>query len=216
VPLIAAAKSEENPEVIVEPFIERAQEIFQHKMDETLRAKMGFDKDADVADGLWSSLEPLMRKSRVDWTVFWRQLTYVARDFLDLESSDYEAMMDTLEDSELEQNPDTSPFYEKLTPALRREWIGWIEQWREALKAADKDCENVHEQMRTTNPKFVLREWMLVDAYSAASIGDESVLQELYELIQVPYEEGSPEQVRQYYRRAPEKALTAGGTAFMS
>ena len=60
------------------------------------------------------------------------------------------------------------------------------------------------------------REWMLVDAYTGAGIGDESVLQELYELIQKPYEEGSDDQIKKYYRRAPERALTMGGTAFMS
>ncbi|CAB9519967.1 UPF0061 protein YdiU [Seminavis robusta] len=211
VPVIAAAKGEENPDVIGQPIMERAQGVFRAKTDEAFRVKLGFDKDADVGDDVWMSLEPLLRKSRVDWTVFWRQLTYVARDYT-LESTDYKAMMDTLEDD----NSDSCPFYEPLTSELRSEWIAWIEQWREALRAADVECKDLYEAMRQVNPKYVLREWMLVEAYSKAGLGDESTLQELYELIQAPYEEGSDDQIKKYYRRTPERALTAGGTAFMS
>ena len=216
VPVIAAAKGFEDPDAVGEPFMERAREIFQQKTDETFRAKLGFDKDADVADDLWLSLEPLMRKSRTDWTVFWRQLTYVTRDFPDLQSADYEDMMNALKDRKLDEDSESSPFYEKLSPAVRREWISWIEQWRGALQTANSDCNDVYEIMRKTNPKFVLREWMLVDAYNAASVNDESALQEMYELIQKPYDEGSVEQSKLYFKRAPESALTAGGTAFMS
>jgi len=42
------------------------------------------------------------------------------------------------------------------------------------------------------------------------------MIHELFELIQNPYDEGTPEQEEKYYRRAPDKALVQGGTAFMS
>ena len=87
------------------------------------------------------------------------------------------------------------------------------------------------ERMRLSNPKYILREWMLVDAYSKASPSsiqspmfptlqssraDESMVHELFRLIQNPYEEGDEEQHEKYFRRAPDEALNAGGTAFMS
>lgn len=218
VPVIAAAKGEEDPDVIGQPFMQRAREIFRVKTLQVFRSKLGFDEEADVADDVWTSLEPLLRKSRVDWTVFWRQLTYVAKDFPDLDSSDFEGMMATLEDtgSDVEDRSDRNPFYEALTPALKKQWVSWLTTWRGALQAAGGDGKDVYEKMRFQNPKYVLREWMLVDAYTGAGIGDESSLQELYELIQKPYDEGSDDQIRKYYRRAPERALTAGGTAFMS
>jgi serine/tyrosine/threonine adenylyltransferase len=216
VPVIAAARGEEDPDVVGQPFMEKAREIFQEKTLQVFRRKMGFDKEADVADDLWRALEPLLRKSRVDWTVFWRQLTYVARDFPDLDSSDYEGMISALEDNEVDERSDCNPFYEPLTPELKKQWISWIKQWRQGLQAAEADGKNVYDKMKTTNPKFVLREWMLVDAYTNAGIGDESSLQELYELIQKPYDEGSDDQIKKFFRRAPERALTAGGTAFMS
>lgn len=182
VPVIAAAKGEEDPDVVGQPFMEQAQRIFKQRVDETFRTKLGLPKDADVGDDIFKSLESLLRISRVDWTLFWRQLTYVARDFPDMSSTDYEDMMVTLENSEVDSNSDSSPFYETLDPKLRRQWIAWIEQWRDALQSVrENDDVGAYERMRMANPKYVLREWMLVDAYSAAGSGDEAFLQELYE-----------------------------------
>ncbi len=77
------------------------------------------------------------------------------------------------------------------------------------------------ERMRLSNPKYTLREWMLVDAYTKADGGkfiaaDYSLVHELYNLAKDPYGEGSAESHEKYYRRAPDESLRAGGTAFMS
>merc|ERR1740139_1729232 len=66
--------------------------IFRDELDAVWSAKLGFDSHAPVVNVLWGTLEPLLRESRADWTMFWRQLTYVARDF-DLESIEYEEMI---------------------------------------------------------------------------------------------------------------------------
>ena len=57
---------------------------------------------------------------------------------------------------------------------------------------------------------------MLVQAYPGAAKGELAELHALNDLIQHPYDEGTPTEIARYYRRAPEEALTAGGTAFMS
>jgi uncharacterized protein YdiU (UPF0061 family) len=211
VPVIAAAKGMESPDELMDAFMSKAQDIFSTSVDEVFRLKLGLTKDADAADDLWESLKPLMQNSRVDWTLFWRQLSYVVREYPELESSDYDEML-TL----LQGEGETSPFYEPLTPELRREWLEWLETWRNTLHASRLKGPDVYEQMRTVNPKFVLREWMLVDAYTSAADQDHAILNELHELIQHPYDEGSSSQVSEYYRRAPAAALATGGTAFMS
>ena len=190
------------------------QDIFSGKLDETFRSKLGLPNDADAGDDLWDVLKKLLQTSRVDWTLFWRQLTYVIRDFPDLESADYEEMMQALEGT---LDSPSSPFYEPLSPEKRREWIAWIKDWREVVALSRPPSgEVVYESMRKVNPKYVLREWMLVDAYTTADNEDYTILNELYDLIQRPYDEGSAEEVRAYYRRAPESAIARGGTAFMS
>lgn len=208
VQVICAARGEEDPDETYVSFMNSARDLFQDKVDETIRLKMGFRKDDDSGE-LWEKLEPLLRVSRTDWTVFWRQLTYVAGTYPDLESLEFEDMM-----ALLEGEGDSSPFYEQLDPTVRRQWIAWIQLWRDALRFSQ--TKDIYKQMKSTNPKYVLREWMLVDAYSAAGFGDETILKDMYELIQDPYGEGTEAQQEQFYRRAPERALTTGGTAFMS
>mmetsp|Transcript_34465 Transcript_34465/g.83126 ORF Transcript_34465/g.83126 Transcript_34465/m.83126 type:complete len:291 (-) Transcript_34465:347-1219(-) len=217
-PLIAAAReSKTGTEVtidsVVNEFMVKAKEVFEAKTDAILNLKLGLPEDADVGPDLWTALQPLMKNSRTDWTVFWRQLTYIMKGFPDMDSSDYDAMMKALE---VEEGSDQYPFYETLSAEKRREWIEWIKDWRETLKATMRPSDTVYEQMRTSNPKFVLREWMLVDAYTASANGDDSILKELFALIQHPYDEASAEQVASYYRRAPESTMARGGTAFMS
>lgn len=217
-PLIAAARksktgSEVKPDEVVQEFMIKAKPVFEAKTDGIFHLKLGLPEDADVGGDLWQSVQPLLKDCRTDWTLFWRQLTYIMRDFPDVESSDYEEMMKVLEG---EEGSDQCPFYEPLSAGKRREWITWIKDWRETLKATKRPGDIVFEQMRTSNPKFVLREWMLVNAYTASGNGDDSTLKELFALIQHPYDEGTPQQVESYYKRAPESTMARGGTAFMS
>ena len=48
-------------------------------------------------------------------------------------------------------------------------------------------------KMRAVSPKYVPREWMLVDAYKHAEKGDYSLLKELEVLFRTPYDEQSLE-----------------------
>jgi len=225
VPLIVASEEEMNNDdnddfdaddretELVQHFMDKAQSIFQQKTDEIFCQKMGLSTSNSNADALWETLESLMRVSRVDWTLFWRQLSYMVDQF-PLDSQDYGNMLDKLIG---DQDSTTSPFYEPLSSKHRADYISWIEQWRNALQEEqEQDLSVIGNHMKQVNPKYVLREWMLVDAYTAAAKGDESVLKELYELIQRPYEEGAQEEQNKYYGRAHDAALTTGGTAFMS
>jgi serine/tyrosine/threonine adenylyltransferase len=200
--------------VVAQSFLDRAAEVFQAKLNEVFRIKLGFEKDHDVGDDIWSALEPLLRNSRVDWTIFFRQLTYIVRDFSDPSSSEYAEMFALIEGSD-EDRAGSSAFYEPLTADVRLQWISWIQQWREALESSGA-VTMAFERMRTANPKFILREWMLAEAYNDAANGKNAELFYLHNLIQHPYEEGTEAEVKQYYRRAADEALTKGGVGFMS
>lgn len=223
-PVIAANISTgQTEEAIVDVWMKRAKTIYQQATAETFRVKCGLDKDNEVGDKLWEELEPLLRGSRVDWTLFWRQLTYVMREYSDLDSKDYSDMLTLVEaaddSNESDDWPRFSPFYEKYSDTLRLMWVEWIQMWREALKASAGAGETglyLFERMKLVNPKFVLREWMLVDGYKAAAKGNYAVAKGLHELVQKPYEEGTEEQSKKYYRRTPDKLQMSGGTAFMS
>jgi uncharacterized protein YdiU (UPF0061 family) len=186
-----------------------------------------------------------MRENKTDWTVFWRMLMEVVKEHpVTPKSTMYGDMFDLLHGND-EVKEGSSPFYQALDDDARNKMIAWIQKWRELLVESYKDigpsrilseddAEFVepNERMRLNSPKFVLREWMLVEAYSKASPSsirsplfpgsikskdaDESGIHELLELTKNPYDEGTDEQAEKYYRRAPDAALKAGGTAFMS
>lgn len=239
-----------------EEIMERGQSVFEEKLFEGLRSKLGFHPGDESGDDSWTSLEPLLRESRADYTVFWRQLYEVVKEFpvtsegegssSFIPSTSYNDMFDLLCAND-EVKKGSSPFYVSLDDDTKSKFMKWIQNWREALVESykedgpssilsneDDDVENIppQERMRLASPKYVLREWMLVEAYTKASSSriqnplfpaafvssksDESVVHELLSLIQNPYDEGTDEQDEKYYRRAPDEALKAGGTAFMS
>jgi len=188
---------------------------------------------AENVDELWEEIEPLLRTARADWTMFWRQLTYVATKFSPMKDSisesntavDYDHMLSVLLGDEK-----TNPFYEALTDDNRTTLLSWLKKWHETLISCHKNVKSLpnsddilppEERMRQVNPKYTLREWMLVDAYTKADAGkfmsgDNTMIHELHNLSKDPYGEGSAENHAKYYRRAPDEALSAGGTAFMS
>lgn len=234
-PLIDATGGDRDE--VRDEILKDAQSVFSDEVDKAMRAKMGLQggpPEMDkLADELWGEIEPLLRMARADWTLFWRQLTYVAAKYTSTEEShDYDAMLTTL----LGDSDNTNPFYDALSDENRASLRAWIEKWHRALlkcyqhnaKQSSEDTPAPPEEvMRLANPKYILKEWMLVEAYTKADAGkspgnpftvegDYSGVHELFELIKDPYGEGTADNHKKYYRRAPDESLKAGGTAFMS
>eukprot|EP00929_Paragymnodinium_shiwhaense_P033055 TRINITY_DN18223_c0_g1_i4.p1 TRINITY_DN18223_c0_g1~~TRINITY_DN18223_c0_g1_i4.p1 ORF type:complete len:193 (-),score=26.77 TRINITY_DN18223_c0_g1_i4:81-659(-) len=166
--------------------------------------KMGFE---DVADAgvyaLWTELAPLLEKSEIDFTLFWRQLA----DIAELQDTD-EALVAPLADA----------FYKPPEPAILEAWKTWLTSWKQKLVGASDAADvgqAVAARLRRVNPKYIPREWMLVEAYEAASKWDYSILKDLQRLFEKPYDE-QPEFHGKYYRRAPDASLLKGGCAYMS
>jgi uncharacterized protein YdiU (UPF0061 family) len=221
-----------NVDEVRKELLDEAEQVFADSLKEALSCKLGLDfgpQGMALADELWNEIEPLLRSARADWTLFWRQITYVALNFSPSKDSESapnaDAMMDVLLGNEV-----TNPFYDTLTAGNRVALKSWLMKWYLALidchkhylsqpkpRAVAPPCE----RMLLANPKYTLREWMLVETYSKANgskynQGDYSLIHELHELSKDPYGEGTPENHQKYYRRAPDESLRTGGTAFMS
>ena len=187
--------------------LERLQGEMETKVADVWRKKLGLSESQRAAASTLfeNKLEPLMRESNVDYVLVFRQLA----ECLVLPG-------DASEDDLLEPLAPAfydapNAFYEKDT---RSKWCDFIKAWVD-LVGDDRDAAIA--QMNSQNPAYVLREWMLVKAYTAAKEEDDfSVVKELFELTKTPYDLGSEEMQEKYYRRAPDQALKAGGTAFMS
>lgn len=212
-PVIYEKLGETEGDKVQAEIMDRAQKLFQAKMDGTFRIKLGFESDDATADPVWRTAEQLLRESRADYTTFWRRLTEVAEAF-PASSESYGDMLEHLCGSD-EVREGSSPFHEPLDAEYRSKFLRWMQTWREALSKSPS-ADTAAETMRHANPKYVLREWMLVEAYTKASKGDESMIRDLLDLVERPYDEGTDEEEKRFYRRAPDAALKAGGTAYMS
>lgn len=177
-----------------------AEHVIQQTVHTMWCTKLGFPGRSDAAVALFRELELLMRRSEVDFTILFRQLSVLPGC---AEASDDAALCAPLLEA----------FYKAPGDALVREWAGWLRKWLQQL-GKDGDQE-VSKRMRSVNPKYILREYMLVEAYSSLQQGDGSPLAELQRLTRAPYDE-QPDLEAKYYRRAPDEALTRSGTAVMT
>ena len=161
-----------------------------------------------AAGNLTHELLELMEESLVDYTIFWRELS---------------ALLPTAIDQLLPSNDartNACCFYEpaKIGKDLQQRWNDWIKRWQNQLLDAGRSRAVVQEQMLAANPKFVPREWMLVEAYrSLIDRNDVAVLKRMQLLFEEPYSEhlDAPE-MQKYYRRASDGELSGGGTSRMS
>jgi len=185
-----------------------AQGVMDAAVADMWRRKLGLAADAPDARAAAAALfddhlEPLMRAgaAEVDYTLMWRQLAEVAALPQDAADADLFA-------------PLRAAFYSAPDAAEVANWTAFLRRWRGTIGG---DGAEAAARVRAESPKYILREWMLVEAYTAAKErGDFTLTHELFDLTAAPYAEGSDAMAAKYYRRAPDAALNAGGTAFMS
>jgi len=155
-------------------------------------AKLGFSAEVWDSGGsaLLLELLELLEVSEGDYTLFWRQLAAVA------DGKGRPALDDV--------------FYKPLSRKLETRWAKWLDRY-EALVAPEAGAA-----MRRVSPKYVPREWMLVDAYEAANRGDYALVHELQDVFSQPFVEQTADRAARFYRRRPDCADGRPGTAFMS
>ena len=136
---------------------------------------------------LFNELMALMSESFVDYTIFFRELSHKPNDISELDIA----------------------FYKPLSETLQKQWSAWLEQWK-AL------CTASTEQLKGINPKYSLREWLLVEAYTKANEGDYSLVLELQEVMTKPYEEQSKAIEEKYYAKKPMELFDMAGVSHIS
>lgn len=168
------------------------------------RRKLGLKAWDGEAEGLFEKLKDLMAQSSVDYTIFWRQLAELPD----------RGLVHSTATQELFQ-PIQQAFYSELSGSLKQKWTDWLQQWLNKLEA-DGHAKEAASLIRQTSPKYVPREWMLVEAYEAAMFkSDYSIVESLNKLFSNPFDE-QPEFEQRYYRKVPSSVEEKPGTCFMS
>jgi uncharacterized protein YdiU (UPF0061 family) len=173
--------------------------VMQAQMEKMWAAKLGL---GTFHAALFSELETLMVQTPVDYTLFFRELSMVPDDIGPLKKSFYD-------DSE----------------GMDKRWSEWLAKWKsliinasttDANAAQPPSREELSRQMKLVNPKYSLREWFIVPAYSQATAGNYSLVRELQEVMTQPYAEQSKEVEEKYYRPKPSELFEVAGLSYMS
>ena len=130
-----------------------------------MRAKLGLVEDRAEDEALLQELKSLMVGSRVDYTIFWRELSTF--------SSDAGAKNERLREHFL--NPER--------------FDTWAVQYRERLQSEQSRDEERRIRMDRVNPKYVLRNYLAQGAIEKAQQKDYSEVERLLALLQQPYTE---------------------------
>jgi uncharacterized protein YdiU (UPF0061 family) len=136
---------------------------------------------------LFSELATLMLQTSVDYTLFFRELSSIPDDIGPLKKS----------------------FYSDLNEEMDKRWSAWLDKWKALVTSTS-------EQMKLVNPKYSLREWLLVPAYQQAADGNYAPLRELQEVMTQPYAEQSKDMEEKYYRLKPAEFSELGGVSHLS
>jgi uncharacterized protein YdiU (UPF0061 family) len=153
-------------------------------------AKLGL---TEYNSTLVKALLELMLSSKVDYTMFFRELSHIPDDISALKKS----------------------FYAETSPQIDEQWQSWLQSWRDLIRN-DGNLAEVSKKMKQTNPKYTWREWLVVPAYQQAMQGDYTLVRELQEVFSHPYDEQSQEIEDKYYRLKPQVFFDAGGVSYYS
>jgi uncharacterized protein YdiU (UPF0061 family) len=162
----------------------------QSKLQQMWSKKLGLPKyDQHICESLLSLLE----LSKVDFTIFFRELSHLPNDFSALNKS----------------------FYTPPSKQIEAQWQSWFEQWRLMITSANNQ-QGLSQAMLKVNPKYTWREWLIVPAYEQASRGDYSLIHQIQDILNQPYEEQTQAIEDQYYRLRPNTYFYTGGISHYS
>jgi len=163
-------------------------ESYQKYINEMWADKLGLDQFKIGDNELIIELVRLLQIVETDMTIFFRLLSTIKKP----------------EISHLE-----NAFY-SIEGIPESQWNFWLERWWDRVNhTPDQD------KMKTSNPKYVLRNWMAQLAIDDAEKGDFTIALELYNMLKKPYSE-QPEYEEKWFKKRPEWARHRVGCSMLS
>ncbi len=167
--------------------------VMQEKMEDMWAKKLGLDK-FDVE--LFEELINLMIETKVDYTIFFRELSNIPDDISSIEKSFYGSLKNEI---------------------IIERWNSWLEKWKSFINVNDEESkQKLSTQMKLINPKYTLREWHLVWAYQEAESRNYKPVNELQKIMTNPYEEQTKEIEEKYYIKKPSDFFGIAGISHVS
>ena len=164
--------------------------LMKSKLNQMWANKIGLEK---YNESLVKELFFLMTLSKIDYTKFFRKLSSLPNEFSSLKDC----------------------FYSPCSEQLKNYWNKWLINWHNQIMKTNR-LENISSSMKLINPKYTWREWLIVDAYEKAELGDYSLLNELQIVLSKPYDEQEDEIEKKYDRLKPPEFFNYGGISHYS
>lgn len=183
----------------LEKILEGYKSRFAQKSLEMMRAKLGLFLAEKTDINLIQSLEDNLQVIEIDMTIFFRLLSSFKKE-------QPEKGIELIQDA----------FYtpDKLVGEILNDWKHWFDSYAKRLEKENISYEEREQRMKTTNPKYVLRNYMAQLAIDKADKGDVSLVKEVYELLKKPYSE-QPE-FEHWFAKRPEWARHKVGCSMLS
>ena len=162
----------------------------QQEIEAMWASKLGL---AHYDAALVNELLELMVASKLDYTIFFRQLSEIPEH------------PSALEDS----------FYLPSSEELKAQWSSWLQRWGDQI-SGNGNLSETSAAMKRVNPAITWREWLVAPAYRQAELGDTTLIQELQEVFSHPYDAPAAELAATYDRLKPREFFNAGGVSHYS
>ena len=183
----------------LEEILEGYKSNFEKKSQDMMRAKLGLILAIETDINLIQSLEDNLQAIETDMTIFFRLLSSFKKEQPE-------------KGIELIQNAFYTP--EKLVGKVLTDWKHWFASYAKRLEKETISYEERDQHMKTTNPKYVLRNYMAQLAIDNANKGDFLLLEELHQLLKKPYEEQP--KFEHWFAKRPEWARHKVGCSMLS
>jgi serine/tyrosine/threonine adenylyltransferase len=184
----------------LEAILDAYTKAYDLKYLQMMQSKLGFQINDKEDRNLIQELIDLLQEIATDMTIFFRNLSLVLKN-------DTPATALTKIEFAFYNTNDCN---ENL--ALR--WHNWFSKYIDRLQLEIVSDAERSNAMNQVNPKYVLRNYMAQLCIDAAEKGDYTILNELYELLQNPYQE-QPE-YEKWYTKRPDWAKDKIGCSMLS
>jgi len=164
-----------------------------------MRSKLGLQIEDENDQKLILELEDILHSSETDMTIFFRNLG-------NFKKSEALKGLIIIQDA----------FYktEEVVGNIQKRWNEWFENYADRLKKETFSDEERKEKMNTTNPKYVLRNYMAQLAIDDADKGDYKLIDELFQMLKKPYDEQL--EYQKWFAKRPDWARDKVGCSMLS
>ncbi len=173
--------------------------LYEQLWQEMMQAKLGLDTLHAESDAkLFMQLEKLLSEQEVDMTIFYRLLA-------------------TMPEHESQwQEHFSASFYQfsHLESDYLTGFINWLTAYQQRLNLNKSDAQQRKKRMNAVNPKFVLRNYLAQQAIEKAESGDYSMIEQLLQVLQKPYDEQV--EFEHFANKRPDWAKDKAGCSMLS